>query len=152
MVAIEALVKGKPLELSVSKACATRLRDAVWAFLEAHCREAGEDGRRTWKFHSGDEAKPVPSWALHDTNKALSDFETVFREEMREAAIYRVPQRGIWDIGKLIDAADESFSAEIAMVIPVKAREDLASRRSLHGFQSVLRVRFPCGQVGRGRG
>ena len=55
---------------------------------------------------------------------ALSEFETIFREEMREAAIYRVPQRGIYDTAKLIDAADQSFPAEIAMAIPFKTRED----------------------------
>jgi hypothetical protein len=120
---VDALVGGKPLELSVSKACAMRLRDALWAFLEKYCREAGADGRRTWKFQDAD-AAPVPSYAVHDIDRALSDFETVFREEMREAAIYRVPRRGIWDIAKLIDAADESFPAEIAMVIPQKSRDD----------------------------
>ena len=121
--AVEALEEGKPLELSVSKACVTRLKNALWSFLEVYCRTDGEDGKRNWKFHGAD-APPIASWQWHDVSDALRDFETIFREEMREAAIYRVPPRGIFDTAKLVDDADKSFPAEIAMVIPDKTRED----------------------------
>jgi hypothetical protein len=121
--AVDALVKGKPFELTISKSCAVRLRDALWTFIENQFRGPGDDGKREWKIPASD-APAINGWYWHESKTALADFETVLREEMREAAIYRVPQRGIFDTAKLIDAADESFPAEIGMVIPQKTRED----------------------------
>lgn len=121
--AVQALVRGKPMELTISKACATRLQDALWAFTEKHFRHATEDGKSAWHFPKPEDPA-IASWEWAASRSALTEFETIFREEMREAAIYRVPPRGIFDTGKLVDAADQAFPADIAMVIPAKTKED----------------------------
>ena len=46
---------------------------------------------------------------MYIIRKALSDFETVFAEEMKEAATYFVPRRGIFWTPALVDTADEAF-------------------------------------------
>jgi hypothetical protein len=121
--AVDALVEGKPLELTISKACAKRLKDELWTFINRNFRTDGDDGKRQWKFPSAGDPK-IGAWEWADPKAALTDFETIFREEMREAAIYRVPQRGIYDTGKLVDSADQSFPTETVTVIPQKTRED----------------------------
>jgi hypothetical protein len=121
--AMQGVVDGKPLELTVSKGCATRLRDELWTFIDTHFRGLDGEGTRTWAIPVAG-APAIQAWRWSDCKTALTDFETIFREEMREAAIYRVPPRGIYDTGKLVDAADQSFPAEIAMAIPLKTKED----------------------------
>jgi hypothetical protein len=120
---MQRLVGGDPVELAVSKASAIRLRTELWSFIAKYFRQTDDEGKEAWKFPAAG-AEHIPQYEWNGVKGALSDFETIFREEMREAAIYRVPRRGIFDTAKLIDAADEAFPAEIAMVIPEKSRTD----------------------------
>jgi hypothetical protein len=65
---------------------------------------------------------PKGAWGILKTT--VQDFETVFREEMRETATYFVPRRGIFYTPALVDTADEAFPAELLAYIPEKTRED----------------------------
>ena len=120
---VDSLVKGEPAELTVSKMCAVRLRDAIMEILNKKFTQPGADGKLGWKVPSPNDEK-ILSWEVHSITTALTEFETVFREEMREMAAYRVPQRGIFDTARLVDSADQSFPVELAMVIPEKTKED----------------------------
>jgi len=118
-----ALIGGKPIELGVSRAAAVKLQRELAEVKEEHFRRDGEDGSRKWKFPDS-ETPPLRSWDWHSVATALKSFETVFQEEMREAATYRVPSRGIFDTAKLVDAADCAFPPELLPVIPQKTRDD----------------------------
>ena len=58
------------------------------------------------------------------TKQALANFEMIFAEEMREAATYRVPNRGIFDTRKLVDDADCTFPAEVLSAVPQKTKDE----------------------------
>lgn len=117
------LAKGKPLELGVSRGCAATLRERLDGIVNEHYRQDDGQGGTTWKFPNA-ETPPIPAWRWNSLITALDEFEMVFREEMREAATYRVPDRGIFHTGKLVDTADQSFPADLFALVPDMARED----------------------------
>ncbi len=57
--AVQALVGGNPLELTISKGCATRLQDELWSFIETHFRTDDDAGKRTWAIPNA-EAPAIP--------------------------------------------------------------------------------------------
>lgn len=67
---------------------------------------------------------PVKEWELNWIRSAVGEFETVFAEEMRETATYFVPRRGIYHTPALVDAADNTFPADLQPHIPQKAKDD----------------------------
>ena len=66
----------------------------------------------------------IPEWQWGIVVSALERFETIFREELGETATYYVPRKGIYATAALVEAADESFPIEIAVVIPEKTKVD----------------------------
>lgn len=120
---IEQLIAGEPIALRVSRPAAVALHDAVNGIVSRHFTKISESGTPEWKYPD-DGAPPIAEWEWNFAKQALATLQTVFAEEMREAAIYRVPDRGIFDTAKLIDAADATFPAELMYVIPKKTRDD----------------------------
>jgi hypothetical protein len=120
---VSALANGKPMELGVSKACIETLKVRLDEILDKHFRQVDEDGDTEWKFPTAD-TPPIPSYRWTYMLTALDEFEMVFREEMREASTYRVPDRGIFNTAKLVDAADMAFPADLLPHIPQKTRDD----------------------------
>lgn len=117
------LLAGEPVPLGVSRAKAEALSSTVEAFFKEHLAKDG--GGINWE-------PEIPDWRWHSIRTAVTAFETVFSEEMREADTYRVPTRGIYSTSKLIDAADETFPEDLRPIIPEKTRLDwCASGRCL---------------------
>jgi hypothetical protein len=120
------LLEGKPIPLGISRAKATNLRDQLANFFNGRFTEVNAEGKRTIKFPGAD-TPPVQPWEYWTIKHALTEFETVFAEEMKEAATYYVPRRGIFWTPALVDTADECFPQSIVGHIPQKTREDWKS-------------------------
>ncbi|MGD0151232.1 MAG: hypothetical protein ABSB77_21840 [Xanthobacteraceae bacterium] len=126
MAAAERLLEGKPIPLGISHAKVVALRDQMTAVWNNHFTEVDAAGKRTAKFPDPN-AAVLTGWELYWVKKALTEFETVFAEEMKEAATYFVPRRGIYWTPALVDTADECFPLSIVGHIPQKTREDWKS-------------------------
>jgi len=113
--ALKDLLAGNPVPLGVSRAKAEALSKTIDSMISGHMAKDG--GGINWE-------PEIPDWRWHSVTTAVTAFETVFSEEMREADTYRVPARGIYSTSKLIDAADETFPEELRPIIPEKTRSD----------------------------
>jgi hypothetical protein len=113
--ALQELLDGKPVPLGISRAKAEALSNDIDSLFTSHMLKDG--GGINWESE-------VPHWRWHSLKTAVTSFETVFCEEMREADTYRVPARGIYSTSKLIDAADETFPENLRPIIPAKTRSD----------------------------
>jgi hypothetical protein len=120
---VKNLIEGKPTELGVSRQLGLVLKGAVDDIVARHFTQQGEDGTNVWKWPTAEDP-PIAEWEWAHLKQALGNFEMIFAEEMREAATYRVPQRGIFYTPKLVDAADETFPTEVLGVLPEKTRAD----------------------------
>lgn len=120
---LDALLQGDPIELGVSRKLAEAFRDQVAGVIQRHFTQEAEDGSSIWKFPQ-EGVSPLSSWEIDWSKKALDNFEMIFAEEMREAATYRVPTRGIYDIRKLVDDADCTFPNEILGFVSDKSKAE----------------------------
>ena len=129
--ACQRLKDGHPLPLTISagplKNLLTQIEGVMdWTYFERD--EQGkfiqdESGRKKLKIPDKGQVT-IESWEWTHITTALDRFETVFLEEMREAATYYVPRRGIFSTKHLVDAADEAFPKEMLPYIPNKTRDD----------------------------
>lgn len=120
---LRALLNGIPIPIGVSRTKALEVLQSLDLISDTHFTQIDTEGKKTFKYpQPGD--PPVPSWRWSLLNPVLANFETVFREEMRETAVYFVPRRGIFYTPALVDAADESFPKDLLPFIPQKARDD----------------------------
>ena len=119
--ALQSLLKGEPIPVSFSRTKAEKLHKTVAETFDRHfMREV--DGLA--RFFYPDDEQMLKDWEVNVLNKDLRDFVTVFAEEMREAATYFVPRRGIYYTPALVDSADEYFPLELRHVIPQKSKDD----------------------------
>lgn len=112
---------GGTVPLGLCRASAERLHDRMQELLDEYCSAKGDDGNLKFSFPDPS-APPVPAWRWEYVKSALTTFETIFSEEMREATAYFVPKRGIYSTPDLVDEADKTFPAEIVAFIPEKSR------------------------------
>lgn len=121
--AVSKLISGDPIPLGVSKGPADSLNAVIEAIMEAYFRETTPDGEKILKFPEETDAS-IPSFYLDWYRRSLHAFELVFGEEMREAATYFVPRRGIFYTPALVDGADETFPKDVLPLIPQKSRDE----------------------------
>jgi hypothetical protein len=110
--ALKGLLDGSPIPIGVSRPKARELLERLDEIEKEFLTEPKPGN------------PPVPEWKWDSLKRAISNFVTVFREEMRETATYYVPRRGIFYTPALVDAADESFPKDLLPFIPEKARND----------------------------
>ena len=122
---LTSLLRG-PMPLGVSRASANKLLTEVSALLDVHCSVLNEQGQRQLAWPK-DDADDIPPYQWGWIRNCLATFETVFSEEMREAAAYFVPKRGIYSTPDLVDAADQTFPKDIRPFIPQKTCQDWRS-------------------------
>lgn len=120
--AIDSLLHGRPVELGVSRGKAQTLASTIDGVVGRYFTQTDEAGQSQWKFPVKGDQGVVPDYEWQWIRDALSQFEMIFAEEMRERATYRVPDRGIYNTAKLVDAADCTFPEEIAGLVPEKTR------------------------------
>ena len=121
--AMENLIKGQPIPIGISRGKAQAVLERIDSLFDSRFRAKDEKGEASIRFpEDGDE--PISPWQIDWIKTVISEFETVFAEEMRETATYFVPRRGIYNTPALIDAADGTFPTELQPFIPQKAKDD----------------------------
>lgn len=120
------LIKGDPIPLGVSLAKAQSLLDRIDNLMNDRFSKKNEKGESTLRFPEDSDAQ-INAWEVDWIKTGISEFETVFAEEMRETATYFVPRRGIYHTPALVDAADQTFPKDLLPFIPQKAKDDWKS-------------------------
>ena len=116
--AVGRLLAGNPVTVEFSRESARQLRNSI---IEAFLTD--KKGNEILPFDEGNEEK-LNIWSVRQYKDKLGRFETVFATEMRAAATYFVPRRGIYHTPSLVDHADNSFPEDIRKFIPAKSKED----------------------------
>jgi hypothetical protein len=120
--ALDALLKGAPFPLGISKTATAELRAEIYSIYAKNFTETDASGKR--KSRWPEESDILYSWDISGIKPKLDKFETLLSTEMSESATYFVPARGIFSTAALIDVADKSFPMEISGFVPEKAKED----------------------------
>lgn len=121
---VKGLLDNKPIPIGVSRTAAHSILVAIDDISSEHFRGPEKpDGTRDFKFPA-DNDPAISDWRWNSLCRSISNFETIFGAEMREATTYFVPRRGIYWTPALVDSADESFPEHIRPMLPNKTRED----------------------------
>lgn len=123
---ITQLLAGKPFPLGISRSKATALSAVLEEILQTNFSEDDGTGGKRRKYPIST-SPPIQVWEFWGLKRALTEFETVFAEEMKEAATYYVPRRGIFWTPALVDTADEAFPEVLRGYIPQKTKDDWKS-------------------------
>lgn len=73
-------------------------------------------------FGSNEQVNDTRAWQLKN---ALTEFETVVRNEMPDVAAYIVSQKGIYRTDDLIGSAEKQVTASVATMLPPQTIDDL---------------------------
>jgi hypothetical protein len=119
-------LSGKPIPLGISTAKAAAFRDAMGTLFARRFMTTNEKGESVVQYPDQN-AQTVQPWETYWIKQALVGFETVFAEEMKEAATYYVPRKGIFSTPALVDTADEAFPESLRGHIPQKTKNDWKS-------------------------
>ncbi|WP_407192514.1 hypothetical protein [Bradyrhizobium sp. STM 3566] len=120
---MDRLLEGDPLPIGISSGKAREAARRMGELFKRRFETTDEKGAATLRFPEDNDA-PISAWELNWVRSGISEFETVFAEEMRETATYFVPRRGIYHTPALVDAADNTFPADLQSHIPQKAKDD----------------------------
>ena len=120
--AINGLLEGRPIELGVSRVKAQSFANTVAGVVSRYFSEDDGQGGTRWKWPARGDTSAIPDFEWGWVTDGLSQFEMIFAEEMRERATYRVPDRGIYNTAKLVDAADCTFPEDVAGLVPEKTK------------------------------
>lgn len=121
--AMESLIGGAPIPIGISSGKAVVLLERINAINTDHFTTQNAEGKSQIRFPEESDA-PIPGWRWQWLKAAITEFETIFAEEMRETATYFVPRRGIYYTPALVDTAEQTFPAELVSHIPQKAKDD----------------------------
>lgn len=91
-----------------------------------------------------DTNQQVPGWRMHSARAALITFEAVFRTEMQRAATYVVPKRGTYDLGDLVDKAEETFSEPVRALIGHLAADEYRAAGRCYAFGIFTAAGYHC--------
>lgn len=80
-------------------------------------------------------------WSL---KTSLETFETVFQTEMQRTATYLVPKRGTYDLGDLVDRANETFPAEVRGIIGPVANDEYINAGRCYAFGLFTASGYHC--------
>ena len=105
------LSNSSPVKLGVSRAAALELNTKLKEIEKRYFKD--EEGQ----FHFPPPDTEVEWWSMSQVQNAISTFEAVFRAEIQNSATYRVPEKGTFNTGDLVDRARETFSKEVKGLI-----------------------------------
>ena len=117
------LEKGVPYSISISRNRADDVLSIVNTLYmdSTTITDASGDKTFAWPARS---TNLIDGWRIKQLVSALDRFETVFAEEMREAAVYSIPKRGIFSTDLLLNDAVQSFPVAILGLLPEKTKND----------------------------
>ena len=118
------LLEGRPIELGVSRGKAVSFANTLDSIVQTYFTEDDGQGGTRWKWPAKGDTSVIPQFEWGWLKESLSQFEMIFAEEMRERATYRVPDRGIYNTAKLVDAADCTFPDELSGLVPAKSKHE----------------------------
>jgi hypothetical protein len=128
-----------PARLDFCRPDAEKLQQELASLQEGLFR----NGDGAWSFPS-DPNQRVDSWRMFAPKAALAAFEAVFRTEMQRAATYLVPKRGTYDLGDLVDRANETFPDEIRATIGQMANEEYINAGRCFAFGLFTASGYHC--------
>jgi hypothetical protein len=120
---IQKLIAGDPIPIGISATKAKEILDRINYIMDDRFQTKNEKGEPQLRFPE-DNDPPIAAWAINWIRTTISEFETVFAEEMRETATYFVPRRGIYYTPALVDSAEQTFPKDLLPFIPDKAKAD----------------------------
>jgi hypothetical protein len=122
---LQSLIAGKPFPLGLSASPAHSVISIINDIFNIYYKTRDDNGNEFFFPTPGDAPIAAYNWDILRAN--IQRFETIFGEEMKEAATYFVPRRGIYSTPALVDSADETFPADVLAVLPDKAKADWKS-------------------------
>jgi hypothetical protein len=114
------IMSAETMEFRFSKPEAAALKRSISSLLDQEFRN--EEGGLV-----PPDPNALQNWHFSPIRTAAGKFETNLAAELREAATYFVPMRGIFDTGKLIDAAEEHIPEKCRKKMNEMALDDLRS-------------------------
>ncbi|NDE90376.1 MAG: hypothetical protein EB059_04450, partial [Alphaproteobacteria bacterium] len=125
--ALDALIKGDPIHLEMSKAEANALLNKLGAIFDKNFIDVNT---RQFRFPGREEIIDVHELGL--LRSLVEKFETVLSAELSRKAVFVVPKRGLFDNYELTENADNQFSEELLRNMPEPVRTDIrAAGRAL---------------------
>lgn len=131
---LNSLVLDAFIPLGVCREAAQALKSAIDAFDEEYFYVTKADGKREVSLPSAD-APVVAGWEWRRITVCLERFETIYAAELREAATYYVPRRGIFWTPALIDSAEETFPEDLRKALSEKAKNEWRAAGRCLAFQ-----------------
>lgn len=128
-----------PVRLDFCRPAAEKLRSEINALGLKYFRNS--DGNVS--FGSAPETV-IASWELWNLKNAIEAFETVFQTEMQRAATYLVPKRGTYDLGDLVDRADDTFQLDLKQVFGEQALSEYRSAGRCYAFGLFTASGYHC--------
>lgn len=128
-----------PARLDFCRPDAENLHKAMLSLQDRYFR----DEQGGWTFPTNGN-EPVESWRMYTVKTALTAFEAVFRTDMQRAATYLVPKRGTYDLGDLVDRANETFPTDVRAVIGQLANEEYISAGRCYAFGLFTAAGYHC--------
>jgi hypothetical protein len=117
--ALRTLLSADPqVRTEFSLAAAKEALDAIEIIDRLHFRDANSG---SIIYPEGADSKIIEPWHLWRLTKAMQNFDSVFRAEMKVAATYWVPKRGTYNTNDMVDAFDRSFLPELIEFIGEKS-------------------------------
>lgn len=128
-----------PARLDFCRPDAENLYNELVLLQNQYFRDA--DGK--WAFNFDPNLR-VESWVMYKAKVAIGTFETVFRTDMQRSATYLVPKRGTYDLGDLVDRANETFGIGIREVIGYRANEEYKNAGRCYAFGLYTAAGYHC--------
>lgn len=135
----ELLSADGPVRLDFCRPAAEKLKSEINALGLKHYRNP--DGGVS--FGSAPDTA-IASWELWNLKNAIEAFETVFQTEMQRAATYLVPKRGTYDLGDLVDRADDTFPDHLKRVIGAQALAEYRAAGRCYAFGLFTASGYHC--------
>ncbi len=127
--ALDALIKGDPIELKIAKPDAVKLLGQISALFDKYFIDQTSHQLR---FPSGEEK--IDPQELTLISLALQKFESALSAEMSRVVTYAVAQRGIYSAVDMVENAHRAVSDDMQPFLPAAARRELDAAGRALGF------------------
>jgi hypothetical protein len=121
--AMNSIIREEHIPLSTSRELARQVHEHIENIFRQFFGPHDSGGLSGLKIPD-DTSPPIPWYIASQLKRSLRDFETVFREEMKDLSAYLVPKTGIYSTSHLVDEATNTFPANLRSCLPEKTLVD----------------------------